>query len=54
MSSLEREREREREKERGWWNKGAFTLDVSDSSVESTNTMLAIDDLNLVIMKILC
>jgi len=34
--------------------KGAFTLDVNDSSVESTNTMLANRDLNLVIMKFLC
>ncbi len=45
---------RETERERGWWNKGAFTLDASDFSVKSTNTMLAIEDLNLVIMKILC
>ncbi len=32
----------------------AFTLDVRDSSVESPNTMLAIQDLNIVTMKILC
>jgi hypothetical protein len=34
--------------------KGAFTLGVRDSRVESPNTMLAISDLNLVVMKILC
>ncbi len=34
-------------------NKGAFTLGVSDSRVQSPNTMLAIQDLNLVAMKIL-
>lgn len=34
--------------------KGAFTLGVRDSRVNSPNTMLAIWDLNLVAMKILC
>jgi hypothetical protein len=34
-------------------NKGALTLGVSGSMVESRNTMLAIKDLNLVAMKIL-
>jgi hypothetical protein len=33
---------------------GAFTLGARDYSVESPNTMLAISDLNLVIMKFLC
>jgi len=36
-------------------NEGAFTLGVhNDSRVESRNTMLAIKDLHLVAMKILC
>jgi hypothetical protein len=34
--------------------KSAFTLGVRDSTVESPNTMLAIYDLKLVAMKILC
>jgi len=34
--------------------KRAFTLGVRDSRVESPNTMLAIYDLNLVAIKILC
>ncbi len=33
---------------------GAFTLGARDYSVESPNTTLAIEDLNLVIMKFLC
>jgi hypothetical protein len=34
--------------------KGAFTLGVRDSSVESRTIMLVIKDLNLVAMKNLC
>jgi hypothetical protein len=34
--------------------KGAFTLGVRYSSVESPNIMLVIYDLNLLILKILC
>ncbi len=33
---------------------GAFTLGVRDSSVESLNIMLVIQDLNLLLMKVLC
>ncbi len=31
-----------------------FTIGVRDSSVESLNTILVIEDLNLLIVKILC
>ncbi len=34
--------------------KGAFTLGVRDSRVDSPNTMLAIWDLNLIAIKNLC
>jgi hypothetical protein len=34
-------------------SKGAFRLGVRDSSVESPNTMLVVEDLNLLTMKIL-
>ncbi len=37
-----------------WASKGAFTLGVRDSSVESPNTMLVILDLHLLALNILC
>jgi len=33
---------------------GVFTIGVRDSSVESLNTILVIEKLNLLIVKILC
>ncbi len=37
-----------------WVTKGAFTLGVRDPNVEFLNTILVIQDLNLLIVNILC